>query len=199
MRVIKMNDHIKLFDKIASIYQWFFKLQIRSYQKTIQEYDEYLNISQGDRVLDLGCGTGAFTYSLKENGYKVIGIDASSSMINKSRQNKVNCIQSNIIEGLDFPDNSFDLVTAAYVVHGLDKRDRFKLYNEAKRLTKDQVIFHDYQQKDNLIFYLIDIIEYLEGGDYFSFRNNAFTEMKKTFNTVKIIDIGILSNWYICR
>ena len=59
-----MNNHIKLFDKIAFIYQRFFQLQENSYQKTIQNYDKYLNITRGEKVLDLGCGTGVFHSNL---------------------------------------------------------------------------------------------------------------------------------------
>ncbi|MFW6281870.1 MAG: class I SAM-dependent methyltransferase [bacterium] len=194
-----MNNHIKLFDKIAFIYQWFFKLQVKSYQKIIKEYDNYLNISQGDEVLDLGCGTGAFTYALQEKGYNVTGIDASQAMVEQCCNNNVNCIQGNIINGIDFPDSSFDLVTAAYLAHGIDKANRYKLYKEAKRLTNNRVIFHDYQQKDHLIFYLINIIEHLEGGDYFSFRKSAISEMKEIFNEVKIIEVAGWINWYICN
>ena len=163
-----------------------FQLQVNSYQKIIQEYEEYLNIAQGDEVLDLGCGTGAFSYSLQERNYNVTGIDASQAMVEQCCNNNVNCIQGNIINGIDFPDSSFDLVTAAYVAHGIDKTNRLKLYKEAKRLTKDRVIFHDYQQKDHSIFYLINIIEYLEGGDYFSFRKSAIPEMEEVFDEVKL-------------
>lgn len=193
-----MNKHVELFDRIAFIYQWFFQLQVKSYQKTIQKYEKHLKISPGDKVLDLGCGTGAFTYSLQNLGYSVTGVDASPAMVKKGQKNNINCVQSNIIKELDFPDDSFDLVTAAYVAHGLTKSNRKKLYRESQRLTKDRVIFHDYKQKDHLLFYLINLVEYLEGGDYFSFRENAVTEMGKIFNNVEIIDIGLWSNWYIC-
>lgn len=194
-----MDSHIKLFNKIAFIYQWFFPLQIRSYRNIIKKYEKYLNISRGDKVLDIGCGTGAFAYSLQNNGYNVLGVDASSAMVEKGLENNVNCIQKNVVKGLDFPDNSFDLVTGAYVAHGLNRTNRFKLYKEAKRLSKSQVIFHDYKQKDRFMFSIINIIEYLEGGNYLSFKDNAITEMKEVFTSVEVIDTGIWNCWYICR
>src|SRR6056297_3862291 len=130
---MQMDRHIQIFNEIAFIYQWFFQRQIKSYQKIIKEFGSYLNISRGDRVLDIGSGTGAFAYSLQINGYNVIGIDASPAMVKKGRKNNVFCIQGNILNGIDFADNSFDLVTAAYVAHGFNKSDRMKLYKEARR------------------------------------------------------------------
>ncbi len=194
-----MNSHIKIFNNIAFIYEWFFNIQIKSYQNIIRKFEAYLEISSGDKVLDIGCGTGAFAYSLQKRGYNVIGVDASPAMVKQGQGNNVSCIKGNVIDGIDFRDNSFELVTAAYVAHGLTKSNRIKLYKEAKRLSNDQVIIHDYNQKNHFIFSLINIIEYLEGGNYFSFRENAVTEMKKIFDSVKVINIGIWNNWYICK
>ena len=41
----------------------------------------------------------------------------------------------------------------------------------------------------------INIIEYFEGGDYFSFWKSGIPEMGKIFDEVKIIDIGGWINW----
>jgi len=35
--------------------------------------------------LDIGCGTGNYTHALQQAGYKLIGIDPSSEMLNKAR------------------------------------------------------------------------------------------------------------------
>ena len=41
----------------------------------------------GSRVLDLGCGNGALTKKLKELGFQVQGMDASSEMLHVARKN----------------------------------------------------------------------------------------------------------------
>jgi ubiquinone/menaquinone biosynthesis C-methylase UbiE len=46
--------------------------------------------SKGDRVLDLGCGTGVDAQHLKENGVEPYGIDGSAAMVQKAQSRGVN-------------------------------------------------------------------------------------------------------------
>ena len=41
----------------------------------------------GERILDLGCGTGQLTNKIAESGAQVVGLDASAEMIGQARQN----------------------------------------------------------------------------------------------------------------
>ena len=45
-----------------------------------------LNPQPGERILDLGCGTGELTARIAESGADVVGLDASESMIASARQ-----------------------------------------------------------------------------------------------------------------
>jgi trans-aconitate methyltransferase len=58
-----------------------------------------LNAQPGERILDLGCGTGHLMGRIAEAGAEVFGIDASPAMIAQARQN--------------FPKLKFQLVDAA--------------------------------------------------------------------------------------
>jgi trans-aconitate 2-methyltransferase len=42
---------------------------------------------QGERILDVGCGTGQLTRKMAEAGADVVGIDSSAEMIGQARQN----------------------------------------------------------------------------------------------------------------
>lgn len=48
---------------------------------------EMLRPEPGERILDLGCGTGHLTAKIAETGAAVIGLDSSVSMIAQARQN----------------------------------------------------------------------------------------------------------------
>lgn len=48
---------------------------------------DLLEPKPGERILDLGCGTGHLTAKIAESGAKAIGIDASAEMIGQARQN----------------------------------------------------------------------------------------------------------------
>jgi trans-aconitate methyltransferase len=48
---------------------------------------DLLDPQPGERIIDLGCGTGHLTAQIAERGASVIGLDASVSMIAQARQN----------------------------------------------------------------------------------------------------------------
>ena len=84
-------------------------------------------IKPGDRVLDVGCGTGDLTIAAKARAGStgsVIGIDASPEMIAEANS-KVAKAGINVefrldrIEALTFADNSFDVVLSSLMMHHL--------------------------------------------------------------------------------
>lgn len=48
---------------------------------------ELLRPGKGERILDLGCGTGQLTHQIAESGADVTGLDSSPDMIGQARQN----------------------------------------------------------------------------------------------------------------
>jgi trans-aconitate methyltransferase len=48
---------------------------------------DFLDPKPGERILDLGCGTGHLTAGIAERGAEVVGLDASPSMVAQARQN----------------------------------------------------------------------------------------------------------------
>jgi ubiquinone/menaquinone biosynthesis C-methylase UbiE len=84
-------------------------------------------IKAGDKVLDVGCGTGDLTIVAKGragSAGEVVGIDASPEMVAAARQKvagrKIDIqFQLGLIEALPFPDRSFDVVLSSLMMHHL--------------------------------------------------------------------------------
>lgn len=75
----------------------------------------------GKRVLDVGCGDGAYGLSAARRGARVTGVDASSRMLEAARGRAAsNHIDLELREGdvrrLPFEDSSFDVVLAVTVL-----------------------------------------------------------------------------------
>ena len=73
----------------------------------------------GKRILDAGCGTGAYTEWLLEQGAEVVGVDASEGMLDRARErvgDRARFRQVDLEDSLDFADESFDGVVSALVL-----------------------------------------------------------------------------------
>ncbi len=56
--------------------------------------------------------------------------------------------------------------------------------------------FYDYNEHQGLI---TDIVEWLEGGDYFNFIKKIRHELNETFKDVKVINANIRSALYVAK
>ncbi len=55
--------------------------------KAAQDLVRLLGPKPGERILDLGCGTGHLTQEIASSGAAVVGIDTSEAMLEKARRN----------------------------------------------------------------------------------------------------------------
>lgn len=93
-------------------------------------------IKKGFRVLDLGCGTGIVGLAIKNYFQaEVLGADVAD-------QRTVD-IPFQLINGktLPFPDNSFDVVYIAHVLH--HTKNHLDLLKESKRISKNKIIIYE--------------------------------------------------------
>jgi SAM-dependent methyltransferase len=72
----------------------------------------------GDRVLDLGCGAGAFTAQVAGAGHEVIGVEVAEAALERCRRRHPGLEFGLVpIDGpLPFEDGSFELVWASEVI-----------------------------------------------------------------------------------
>jgi SAM-dependent methyltransferase len=79
--------HVTAFDAVAPDYDGSFGRNPIGllFRHVVQARLEAL-YTRGDRVLDLGCGTGEDALALAARGIRVVGIDASPAMIDRARK-----------------------------------------------------------------------------------------------------------------
>lgn len=189
----------KIFNSIAPIYGLFYGYQKRHYNTVLDKLQDELDLGKYKNIIDIGCGTGALSSVLYQRGFAVTGVDPARKMIKiamKKPENKaINFIQANALERLPFDDKSFDVSILSYVIHGLKENERKVIYGEMSRITREVVIFYDYNENRSI---LTDIVEWLEGGNYFDFIKKSKTEMIESFQKVNVLKAGVRSSWYIC-
>lgn len=191
-----MDAHTRLFDRIAPGYRLFYGYQRRMFKSVIAENAHKVGAEYGDSFLDIGCGTGALVSVLSEAGYNAEGVDAAPHMVAVARSALLKCELADIDIGLRHPDKSFDFVISSFVAHGLRAPLRAKLYREGRRLARKAVVIHDYHGRQPLT---TELIERLEGGDYFRFIESGVNEMAEAFDHFEIIEIAPSSAWYVGR
>lgn len=192
-----LNDKKSVFSYIAPIYSLFYKSQKKSFEKAVKKAKDLIDITKYNSVIDIGCGTGALADVLRDLELDVTGIDREKMMIdiaNDKIGNGAECKQADLIKGLPFDDNSFDIAISSYVAHGFEKEGRQVLFSEMERVAKEVVILHDFNKTRSFI---VTILERLERSDYFNFIEEIEDEMKKYFGNIESIKVGPRAKWYV--
>lgn len=131
------NDFVEgVYDKLANVYDLIFGPSLHPGRlKAIQRMD----IQPGERVLEVGVGTG-INLSLYPRQAAVTGIDFSSSMLEKARERAarkgaapVRLLQMDAAD-LKFAEGAFDIVYAPYLISVVP--DPIKVATEMRRVCR---------------------------------------------------------------
>lgn len=101
-------------------------------------------LKPGERILDVGCGTGGVTIPAKQRvgkGGQAAGIDPSPEMIAVAKRKAERAgleidFRVGVIEALPYPDASFDAVTSSLMMHHLPHELQVKGLAEIRRVLK---------------------------------------------------------------
>lgn len=148
---------------------------------------------RGTRVIDLGCGTGRFTFRLAEYANEVIGLDNDQYSIdiclkkNRNLKYKNNCKFINEdIETLNI-NETFDIVAFSWSLYQCNNME--KAIQKAKRIMKEQgrlIILHPYGGMQEEIFDIENIQKEISLNDLLIKQEELCF---KNFVEVKVFDL----------
>jgi len=113
----------------------------RDFRKFVADLAE---LKQGESVLDVGCGTGTMALLAKEYvgaSGQVSGIEPSPEMVayaqRKAQRRGISVdINLGVIEKLEYPDQSFDVVLCLIVMHHMPDETKTQGIHEMARVLK---------------------------------------------------------------
>ena len=85
---------------------------------------ELLSPKVGERILDIGCGTGHLTQEIANCGAEVLGVDSAETMILQARQNYPN-LQFAVMDAINLEfTEEFDAVFSNAVLHWIKQPEK---------------------------------------------------------------------------
>jgi len=128
--------------KLAQNYDKWYESPYGRYADKLEKelFLKLVDFEKGQSLLDVGCGTGHFSFWFHDLGFKVVGMDISTEMLkvarSKIKNEKIRFIQADAYD-LPFPDNSFDLVVFITTLEFLSQPERALC--EAFRVSREKI------------------------------------------------------------
>jgi len=133
----------------------------RLVKRRIARAINHMDIREGERVLDLGIGTGVSLHYYPRRA-RVYGVDLSGGMLREARKKIIERRMENVAVFqadalcLPFADDSFDHIFMSHVISVVS--DPFKLVREAQRVAKPnaRLVIVNHFQSDNRFIALFE-------------------------------------------
>ncbi len=135
---VNPEKEIAFFDRFASEHGDYDVLGDLAYARLLALFAACVVPSPGDRCIDLGCGTGAFTRRLARFGLDLTGMDISPRSVERAaeRDAGVRYVVGDIT-ATGLPDASFDIIVYSAVLHHFPTREsRLGVLREGHRILR---------------------------------------------------------------
>lgn len=193
-------DFYNNFDEESRLLSKFGTVEFLTTMRYIKKY-----LKSGNRILEIGAGTGRYSHALARQGYMVDAVELVEHNIDVFRKNtekneNVTIIQGNALDLSAFPDNTYDItLLLGPLYHLYSKEDKRQALREAIRVTKQGgIIFAAYVISDGCLLDEgfkrgnINVAEYIEKGLLNSETFAANSEPKDLFELVRKEDVDDL-------
>jgi ubiquinone/menaquinone biosynthesis C-methylase UbiE len=110
---------------------------------------EQADLRPGQRILEVGCGTGTLMLMIKREhkNVDVVGIDPDPKALKKARDKTARAgvslqFDQGFGDQLPYPDGSFDRVLSSFMFHHLPKEEKRNFVAQVRRVLKSGGSFH---------------------------------------------------------
>jgi ubiquinone/menaquinone biosynthesis C-methylase UbiE len=120
----RLEREIEFFDRFATEHGDYDVLGGAAYTRLVSLFEQRVRPRPGERCIDLGCGTGAFTKHLARFDLERTGMDISSASVARANagSNGARFVVGDITKTA-LPQGSFDIVVYSGVLHHFDSAE----------------------------------------------------------------------------
>jgi phosphatidylethanolamine/phosphatidyl-N-methylethanolamine N-methyltransferase len=147
--MIDQSETARIYDRIAPLYDLIDGIYEHAWKRGLRQK---LFAHARGRILDVGIGTGC-NIPFYPDGSEVVGIDMSERMLDRARDRaqelgRPMTLRPMNLLSLDFPDASFDTVSATFVLLCLPDELQEAALRELRRVTRPdgRVLLLDYRR-----------------------------------------------------
>ena len=162
----------RFFNLVAPAFHFIDRRLLPEYRKAL----ELLSLDPELSVLDLATGTGTLAAAFAERGHRVAGIDFAARLLRRARR-RLPQADFRLMDLADLPrlpDDAYDVVALAYVLHGMPPPMRRFALDQAHRLARRHVLVFDYSGPGR---WYVRLIEWIEGPHYPSFVDRPMADL----------------------
>lgn len=123
------SEETKLWQRLLGPLLYFFPRPHSQLDSSVM----YLSASPGKLLLDVGCGSGELTASMRDLGWQVEGLDFDAIAVQEARKHGFR-VRLGTLEEQSYPDKSFDAIITSHVVEHV--HDPFTLLAECYRVLR---------------------------------------------------------------
>jgi len=140
-------------------------------------------IEPQSKLIDVGCGTGRFSFTVSDKCESVLGIDLSERNINranslllKNPQSNLSFKHTNVSKLISNGEQHFDYAVLTYVIHEVNPEERILLLKEISKIA-DKIIIGDYLVPQPKGFWrlLNEVVEFAAGKEHYRNYKNFVT------------------------
>ena len=197
---------MKILESTPERYDWGINLFSLGRITAIKEWIVNNYIDKGDRVLDVGCGTGTLAIMMARKGALVKGIDISKQMLSVAKgaiktlglENSINLRETSIVGlGKYFKDESIDKVISTLVFSELSTDERIYVLEESRRILRENglLIIADETRPRSVFRRLIYVLVRIPLAILtFIFTQSIFHSVKDLEKSISNAGFRIISN-----